>query len=212
MRATPPLRLHASAQVPPATRGEPQNRPPNEAATGQHVPALRPPAPPGRRESLLRGALSVLVLSVIWGGLTDWRIDALVFGVPAILLAAALPLLLSRGARWRLSPHGAIIFALWFAVQSVRGAVDVALRAFAPRMPLDPGFRSYALSLPEGAPRVMFINTITLLPGTLSADIIGDRVIIHMLDRRSDLDTALADLEARIRALFALPQDKEFHT
>ncbi len=148
---------------------------------------------------------------MIWGGLTGWRIDALIFGIPAILLAASLPFLLSRGASWRLSPRGALVFALWFAVQSVKGAVDVALRAFSPRMPLDPGFRSYELSLPEGAPRVMFINTITLLPGTLSADIIGDRVIIHMLDKRSDLDTALADLDARIRALFALAPNKEFH-
>ena len=151
-----------------------------------------------------RFVVKLLVLAVIWGMLTDWRLDAWVFGAPAILVGAAIILVLPNRAGWRLSLAGAAGFAVWFAVQSVRGAVDVSIRAFSPRMPLLPGFRRFPLTLPGGAPLVMFVNCITLLPGTLSAEIEGDVLVVHMLDTRADLKAELSALEARIAALFAL--------
>ena len=210
MRATNPMRLNASARVQSLTLADGQDLPQTEAA--QYVPAIRSPDRPSRLQTARRCLLSVLVLSAIWGALTGWRADALIFGIPAAMVGAALPFLFPQTPRWRLSVRGALVFALWFAAQSVRGAVDVALRAFAPEMGLRPCFRPYPLTLPQGAPRVMFINTITLLPGTLSAEVMGDTLIVHMLDARTDLAPPLADLEARIRALFALPQNPEYST
>lgn len=145
-----------------------------------------------------------LVLVLLWGLLTGFRVDALVFGLPAALAAAALVFLIPPAPSWRLSLRGAVVFALWFALQSVRGAVDVARRAFAPSLPLRPGFRSYNPSLPQGAPHILFLNTITLLPGTLAAEVVGESVIVHMLDTRADLDADLGDLEQRVAALFSL--------
>jgi multicomponent Na+:H+ antiporter subunit E len=207
MRATTSLRQITSAQMQPAI-------PPQGQAHLEGVPALppahRPPAHrPQRGERLRRWLVAVLVLSLVWGALTGWRADALVFGIPAVLAGSLVQFLLPAAPRWRLSLRGALGFALWFAVQSVRGAVDVARRAFAPDMGLRPCFRAYPLTLPQGAARVMFVNTITLLPGTLSAEIEGDTLIVHMLDGRAPLEADLADLDARIRALFALPQNPE---
>ena len=210
MSATTPLRLNASARVKSLTRPDGHGLPQTDAA--QTVPAIRTPERPNRLRAVRRWLLSVLVLSAIWGVLTGWRADSLIFGIPAVLLGAAIPFLFPKPPHWRLSLRGALVFGLWFAVQSVRGAVDVALRAFAPDMGLRPCFRACPLTLPPGAPRVMFVNTITLLPGTLSAEIMGDTLIVHMLDARADLDLSLADLEARIRALFALPQNPEHST
>lgn len=165
-----------------------------------------PPPPHARWRSF---ATSFAVLTLIWAVLTEFRVDALVFGVPAVLAGAALMFLLPAGHGWRLSLRGALVFAVWFAIQSVRGAVDVALRAFDPRMPLRPGFRRYPMALPKGAARVMFLNAITLLPGTLSAEVAGDEVIVHMLDTRADLAADLGALELRIAALFALSRPTE---
>lgn len=156
-----------------------------------------------------RFLVKIVVLALIWGILTGFRADAVAFGAVAVLAGAALVFLLPTSPGWRLSPAGAVRFALWFARQSVLGAVDVSRRAFSPRMPLHPGFRSYRPALPDGAPRIMFLNTITLLPGTLSAEIAGESVIVHMLDSRADLDGDLKQLETRIAALFALPASSE---
>lgn len=168
-----------------------------------HAVAVREPAPPPYAH-LLRFVVRFLGLLGLWAVLTDFRVDALVFGVPAAVAGASLVLLIPYSPGWRMSPRGAAVFMVWFAVQSVRGAIDVAARAFSPRMPLRPGFRTYAVSLPKGAPRILFLNTITLLPGTLSAEVTGDDVIVHMLDTRADLESDLMALEARIVALFAL--------
>ncbi|TQM94162.1 Na+/H+ antiporter subunit E [Roseinatronobacter monicus] len=210
MRATSPLRLNASARVQSLTLADRQDLPPTQAA--QPVPATRSAAKPGRRQVLRQVILSILVLSVMWGALTSWRVEALIFGLPAIALGAMVSFLLPPTSGFRLSLRGAMSFALWFAVQSVRGAVDVALRAFSPDMGLRPCFRIYPFSLPMGAPRITFVNIITLLPGTLSAEINDDVVIVHMLDARIELEPALVDLETRIRALFALPQTPEHLT
>ncbi len=166
--------------------------------------ALRRPARPWRRF-----VVKLVALALIWAVLTDFRPDALVFGLPAVIAAAALVFVLPAAPGWRLSPRGALEFALWFAVQTVRGAVDVAARAFAPRMPLAPGFRAYAPNLPDGAPRIVFLNTITLLPGTLSAEVAGAQVIVHMLDTEADLDSDMHALERRIAALFGLTLSNE---
>ncbi|MGL4413140.1 Na+/H+ antiporter subunit E [Roseinatronobacter monicus] len=207
MRATSPLRLNASARVQSLTLADRQDLPPTQ--TAQPVPATRSAAKLERRQVLRQVILSILVLSVMWGALTGWRAKALIFGLPAIMLGAMVSFLMPPTSGFRLSLRGAMSFALWFAVQSVRGAVDVALRAFSPDMGLRPCFRSYPLSLPMGAPRITFVNIITLLPGTLSAEINNDVVIVHMLDARIELEPALIDLETRIRALFALPQNQE---
>lgn len=151
-----------------------------------------------------RFVLRLVVLGLFWALLTEFRLDGLAFGLPAVIAAAALVFVFPAAPGWTLSPRGSAVFALWFAVQSVLGAVDVARRAFSPSLPLRPGFRAFRPSLPKGAPQIVFLNAITLLPGTLSAEIAGDRVIVHMLDTRADLDSDLKVLEARVAALFAL--------
>jgi len=185
---------------------------PPATATRANAVALRDTRPT-RGELWRRFAVKALALALLWGVLTEFRLDALVFGVPAVLAGAALVFVMPYSPGARLSLGGTLVFIGWFAVQSVRGAVDVSLRAIAPSMPLRPGFRPYTPRLPEGAPRVMFLNTITLLPGTLSAEVSGEKVMVHMLDTRADLEADLGTLETRIAALFGVSlKDKEVAT
>lgn len=144
-------------------------------------------------------------LALLWVGLAGPDPASWVIGGPVIAAATALSFAFPPARRVRLAPLGAIRFIGWFAVASLRGAIDVAGRALAWRMPLAPGIRSFETDLPPGAPRLVFVNAITLLPGTLSAGISGTRVEVHMLDTRVDLAAELAPLEARVRALFAVP-------
>ncbi len=157
------------------------------------------------RHPARRALIGALALAGLWAALTGGAAESWVMGAPAVLLGAALILLHPAAPRWRLSLFGALRFAAWFALQSVRGATDVARRALARRLPLAPGCRMFRAALPEGAPRLLFANAITLLPGTLTAEIEGDRLVIHMLDTGADLDGDLAALERRVAALFALP-------
>ncbi len=173
---------------------------PGQAARRFAVAARTTPRP-----RAWRAAIGLLALAGLWAALTGGAAESWVMGAPAVLLGTALIFLHPGAPRWRLSLPGALRFLAWFALQSVRGAVDVARRAMAWRLPLAPGCRCFQTALPEGAPRLLFANAITLLPGTLTAEIEGDLLVVHMLDTGADLDGELSALEMRVAALFALP-------
>jgi multicomponent Na+:H+ antiporter subunit E len=69
-------------------------------------------------------------------------------------------------------------------------------------MRIDPGFVRYPLRLENPSARVFFVNGISLLPGTLSADLRADVIHVHVLDLRSDTLTGLRRLEHRVADLF----------
>ncbi len=208
MTAAPSRHGHRLVQTTP-----PSGRPPQTVAP-LHPPLATPPADPPpepARSGRWRGmVVTAGAMAAIWAVLLGDQPGSWVLGAPAILggvaLAATVPAApRASGPRLRLSPRGSLRFAGWFARHSVRGASDVAWRACQPRLPIAPGFRTHVTALPAGAPRTLFANCITLLPGTLTADIDGATLTIHMLDRRQDLAADLGALEARVAAIWALP-------
>jgi multicomponent Na+:H+ antiporter subunit E len=144
----------------------------------------------------------VVLFAVLWWILSGGAADGWVIGVPMVLVAAWLSAML--WAEPPLSLTGLARFLPWFAYQSLAGATDVALRALQPRMPLHPGVVRHRLRVPPGACRVTLANVISMLPGTLSADLDGEELVIHALDTRKDLHAMVVDLEPRIAAVFGL--------
>lgn len=96
------------------------------------------------------------------------------------------------------------VFAVFFILESVRGAMDVAVRAFRPRMGLDLQLASYSIRLPAGKPRTLLVAVVSLLPGTLSASLRAkdNCLLIHSLT--GNPRPAVRSLEVQIARLFAL--------
>jgi multicomponent Na+:H+ antiporter subunit E len=119
----------------------------------------------------------------------------------------ALPLALLVSARLaspplpRLRLLAALRFVPFFVGQSIRGGLDVALRALRPTPRLDPALLRYRTRLRDGTARVAFADALSLLPGTLCADVAGDELVIHTLDRRTG-ERPLQMLEEHIAAVF----------
>lgn len=147
-------------------------------------------------------ALRFLLLLAIWLVIAEGEIGSLVVGAPLALVAALLSVSLAPVSRSRVSLPGLARFVVYFAVESVRGGIDVALRAYRPSMPIDPAYVDYVLRLAEPLDRVVFANTISLLPGTLSASLEGDRLVVHALDRAQPVVESLETLEHRVADLF----------
>jgi multicomponent Na+:H+ antiporter subunit E len=142
------------------------------------------------------------MFAVLWWILTGGAADSWLVGAPVVLAAAWLSLRL--WSRPLISPLGLLRFLPWFAWQSLAGAVDVALRAFKPTLPLYPGLVHHRLRLPPGAPRVMLADVVSMQPGTLSADLLDDELVIHTLDTGHDMHAMVRDMEPRIAAVFGL--------
>jgi multicomponent Na+:H+ antiporter subunit E len=144
----------------------------------------------------------IALFAVLWWVLSGGATGSWLIGAPLVLAAAGLSLVLwvARPIRWL----GLLRFLPYFARQSLAGAFDVARRAFRPSLPLSPGLVRHRLRLPPGAARVAIANVISMLPGTLSADLAGDEVVIHALDVDQDLHAMVRDLEPRIAAIFGV--------
>lgn len=69
-------------------------------------------------------------------------------------------------------------------------------------MDLDPDLMDMPITLPAGLPRVMLVNTLNLLPGTVCVRLDGDRLRLHVLDARQPIAEEVRELEVRITRLF----------
>jgi multicomponent Na+:H+ antiporter subunit E len=145
-------------------------------------------------------AIGFLVLWLVLAGIHPGDLPAAAVAVAAATWASLH--LLPPGGR-RLSPLGSIRLALRFPGQAVMAGVDVARRAFDPRLPLRPGFVTFAPRLPPGTARDAFTAYASLLPGTLPVDANADgTLLIHCLDTAQPAAAQLAAEEAQfIRAL-----------
>jgi multicomponent Na+:H+ antiporter subunit E len=150
-----------------------------------------------------------VALAIFWWILSGPGLDGWWAGLIAVTMGMALHHVLGgSGPRvFRLARLPA--FAPWFLLQSIRGGIDVARRAFAPSLPLEPGFLRYPSRLPEGPARVFFVNCISLLPGTFSADLEDDVVRVHLLAELDRGPSRLAALETRVARLFNVAEPPE---
>lgn len=146
----------------------------------------------------------IALLGLLWWILTKGEPGSWVVGLPAIALAlfAYGRLVGRRRAGLRIGELPG--FAVWFLWRSLIGGVDVARRALRPRLSLNAGLLRYRLTIPPGPQRVFLVNCVSLLPGTLSADVRDDDLLLHALDTRGKIidETRLA--ERRVQRLFAV--------
>jgi multicomponent Na+:H+ antiporter subunit E len=83
----------------------------------------------------------------------------------------------------RLRPAALAGLVLRFLRQSIVGGVDVAWRAFHPRLPLRPGLVVYPVRLPRGPAQNAFATLAALVPGsTPVGPVEGGGLLIHCLD------------------------------
>lgn len=158
---------------------------------------------------MIRYPIILALLAALWVVLTGGPLQSWLIGGPVVAGAAALALWLGPGSGRTVRPWAAAVFAVFFLVESLRGGWDIARRAVHPALPIDPGQLTYTLRLPPGTPRVLFANTVSLLPGTLTLEI-GDKVLrVHAVDQSMPIQANLARLERRIAALYGLSLPEE---
>jgi multicomponent Na+:H+ antiporter subunit E len=114
------------------------------------------------------------------------------------------------GAAWvsvRLAPRGSarirwvalLAYVPHFFLYSVRAAIDVARRAFAPDMRLRPGYVDYETRFARGFARNTFATITSLMPGSVPCRE-GNRTLeYHALDATEPVAAQLGEEEAALR-------------
>ncbi len=156
------------------------------------------------RALLRRGAVRAIALVVLWIVLTGGDTGTWYIGVLAVVAGTLGSLAMLPEYSWRWTAGGLVRFVPFFVWETLSGGTDVALRAVRPSMPLTPDIVSYESRLPLNAARVFMANTVSLLPGTLSAELEGSHLRVHSLAGADQALENLNKLEARVADLFGL--------
>ncbi len=126
-------------------------------------------------------AAMILWLVLVW---TFHYQELIVGGVAAsltaLLFGGQLPLTPTRlldPRRW----FWLIVYVPVFAYQCLKSNIDVALRVLSPGLQLRPGIVKIRTILKSDVARVFLANSITLTPGTMAVDIVGDTLYIHWI-------------------------------
>lgn len=151
-----------------------------------------------RRFSVARFTAHTLGFAALWAILSEGKGWAV--GVPVVFIATAASSLVTPASRWSLA--GLVRFLPYFVWNSLRGGVDVAARALNPRLPIDPAIVHYEIRLDSTEARVLMADTVTLLPGTLTADLKGNVLLVHVLNASGPFMDMLGTLEQRVGDLF----------
>lgn len=146
-----------------------------------------------------QGFVVLFTLWLVLDGFDGWPA-----GLLAALIGGGLAAWLAEGRPFWWNPLRLVEFAGFFLFESFRGGIDVAWRSLHPRMPVSPRFFEHDIALPEGQPSTLLISVISLLPGTLSAELVqGEHVlVVHSLAEGGE--ESVARLERRIAKLFSL--------
>jgi len=156
-------------------------------------------------KTLRSSVMWALVLLAVWLILTAGDMASLIIAAPFIALAILLqPVAENRSEKSSLLVNisGLLQFAWFFILESLRGGIDVSRRVLAANTRVDPVFYDYSMQLQIPYARHLFISSISLLPGTLCADLHNDQIRIHTLDQQMDTTKGIRRLESLVGKIF----------
>ena len=89
----------------------------------------------------------------------------------------------------------------WLAKEIFKANIDVSKVILSPKMSLTPRLVRVPLSQSNELATVIYANSITLTPGTVSVDIEGDEIIVHALTQELMDGLTEGDMDQRVNYL-----------
>jgi multicomponent Na+:H+ antiporter subunit E len=146
------------------------------------------------------------LFSVVWMLLTGWQPSSWGVGAVFVITASLLSLYLapkhSQTEQRLIAPAKLLSFCCYFFIQSLRGGWDTAKLALTAKPKLSPGVIRYPMKLVNASQVFTFMQVLSLLPGTVSAELNGNELTIHVLDLNSLNRAEIDDCYRRVSELF----------
>lgn len=92
---------------------------------------------------------------------------------------------------------------LWLSVEVVKANIDVAKRIWSPRLPISPVLFRLRASQPGELGQVIYGNSITLTPGTVTVRIEDGNLLVHAIAEEVGEDLAGGEMDRRVTRLEA---------
>lgn len=136
--------------------------------------------------------ITVFILSLIFWLLLTFRItvpNLIVGSVASIVCSAIFARYYFHNVYKFLQPRRYfwfIVYLFVFIWECIKANFDVAYRVLHPAMPIRPGIVKVRTTLKSEFAKTLLANSITMTPGTITVDIIGDYMYIHWIYVRSE--------------------------
>lgn len=89
----------------------------------------------------------------------------------------------------------ALLYIPYLFIAIIKSNFDVARRVVMPSMPINPGIVKVRTRLKNPLGRLFLTSSITLTPGTLTVDMIGEDLYIHWIDvQAQDIESATKEI------------------
>jgi multicomponent Na+:H+ antiporter subunit E len=158
-----------------------------------------------RRERLLHSISLGLVLFGVWLLLSGY-FEPLLLGLGVlscgivVAIAHRMDVIDHEGVPihlgWRV-----LAYWSWLAVEIVKANVDVARRILDPKLPIHPVLVRVKTSQASELGHVLFANSITLTPGTVSMRVQGGEILVHAIAKEMAEDLASGEMDRRVTAV-----------
>ena len=149
-----------------------------------------------------------MIAVIIWLVLIEGDPRGIWFGIPMVISTVAVSIKMRSTP-----PPGWTFIGFWrfipfFVVQSVIAGIDVAVRALRRRMPINPWLIDFPLRLTHAPACIFLANIISLLPGTLTAEIHSNILRIHVLAWDQAQQESLRLVEEKVAQLYGIQLDR----
>jgi multicomponent Na+:H+ antiporter subunit E len=94
-----------------------------------------------------------------------------------------------------------LLYIPWLTWAIVKANVDVALRILSPGLPIAPRMVHVRPGQKSDLGRVIYANSITLTPGTVTCDADGDGFVVHALTKEAADDLESGAMDQRVTRL-----------
>ncbi|MBC8352381.1 MAG: Na+/H+ antiporter subunit E [Planctomycetes bacterium] len=96
------------------------------------------------------------------------------------------------------------VYLPWLIKEITLANIDIAKRVLTPEMPINPQMIRVRASQKGDLGRVIYANSITLTPGTVSVDMQDGEIVVHALTSEAADEDKSGDMDRRVTALEGL--------
>lgn len=147
-------------------------------------------------------AASLMLFWLMMSG--DFSILNLALGIASALLVVAISIRIDvvdhESQPLHLTPR-LPMYWLWLAGQVIKSNLDVTFRIWTPGRPISPTLVRLRLDQKTALGKVIYANSITLTPGTVTLIVEGDQALVHALTQEDAAILEEGEMNRRVRAL-----------
>ncbi|RTK92781.1 MAG: hypothetical protein EKK61_02655 [Rickettsiales bacterium] len=144
-----------------------------------------------------------LIFNIVWLGLTGFNLD-----LQSIIIGSIISLLITIGAAkleilpkkssFKLNSLGYII---WLLKEIVMSSIAVSKIAWSKNIFIEPIIAPIKTIQKDETGIVIYANSITLTPGTVTLSVMGDNLLVHALDVSFMNDLQNGEMDNRIKTI-----------